>query len=62
MMGFVFGAGFKALAGFRRFTYYLDRPDVMSKFTSVRLEADASKCPILLLGMHPLFMACCGGR
>jgi len=34
--------------GFRRFTYYLDRPDVMSKFTSVRLEADESKCPILL--------------
>lgn len=34
--------------GFRRFTYYLDRPDVMAKFTSVRLEADESKCPILL--------------
>ena len=37
------------LQGFRRFTYYLDRPDVMSKFTSVRLEADESKCPILQL-------------
>mmetsp|Transcript_15684 Transcript_15684/g.18870 ORF Transcript_15684/g.18870 Transcript_15684/m.18870 type:complete len:266 (-) Transcript_15684:7-804(-) len=34
--------------GFRRFTYHLDRPDVMSKFTSVRLEADETKCPILL--------------
>eukprot|EP00438_Fugacium_kawagutii_P027524 Skav213239 [mRNA] locus=scaffold5440:48492:50768:+ [translate_table: standard] len=34
--------------GFRRFTYHLDRPDVMSKFTSVRLEADEAKCPILL--------------
>ncbi|CAJ1434399.1 unnamed protein product [Effrenium voratum] len=34
--------------GFRRFTYYLDRPDVMSKFTSVRIEADEDRCPILL--------------
>jgi len=34
--------------GFRRFTYFLDRPDVMSKFTEVRLEADEAMCPILL--------------
>jgi len=34
--------------GFRRFTYFLDRPDVMAKFTSVRLEADEKRCPILL--------------
>eukprot|EP00933_Yihiella_yeosuensis_P047162 TRINITY_DN4286_c0_g1_i2.p1 TRINITY_DN4286_c0_g1~~TRINITY_DN4286_c0_g1_i2.p1 ORF type:complete len:886 (-),score=185.51 TRINITY_DN4286_c0_g1_i2:200-2830(-) len=34
--------------GFRRFTYFLDRPDVMAKFTKVRIEADESKCPILL--------------
>lgn len=34
--------------GFRRFTYFLDRPDVMAKFTSVRLEADEKTCPILL--------------
>ena len=33
--------------GFRRFTYFLDRPDNMAVF-SVRLEADASKCPVLL--------------
>ena len=33
--------------GFRRITYYLDRPDVMARF-SVRLEADRSTCPILL--------------
>ena len=39
----------ESLQGFRRFTYYLDRPDVMAKFTSVRLEADESKCPILSL-------------
>jgi aminopeptidase N len=33
--------------GFRKITYYLDRPDVMSVF-SVRLEADKSACPVLL--------------
>jgi aminopeptidase N len=32
---------------FRKITYYLDRPDVMSVFT-VRLEADANKYPVLL--------------
>lgn len=33
--------------GFRRITYYLDRPDVLAKFT-VRLEADKAKYPVLL--------------
>jgi len=33
--------------GFRRITYYLDRPDVMSVFTT-RVTADQSKYPILL--------------
>lgn len=33
--------------GFRRITYYLDRPDVLSKFT-VRVQADARKFPVLL--------------
>lgn len=33
--------------GFRRITYFMDRPDVMSRFT-VRLEADKAKCPVLL--------------
>lgn len=33
--------------GFRKITYYLDRPDVMSDFTT-RLSADKSECPILL--------------
>lgn len=33
--------------GFRKITYYLDRPDVMSVFT-VRIEADANKYPVLL--------------
>lgn len=33
--------------GFRRITYYLDRPDVMSKFT-VTIHADKAKYPVLL--------------
>lgn len=33
--------------GFRRITYYLDRPDVMSVFET-RIEADQSRYPILL--------------
>ena len=33
--------------GFRRITWFLDRPDVMSRY-SVRLEADAERYPVLL--------------
>ena len=33
--------------GFRRITYYLDRPDVLSVFT-IRIEADKAEAPILL--------------
>ncbi|MGB6699396.1 MAG: aminopeptidase N, partial [Methylocella sp.] len=33
--------------GFRRITYFLDRPDVLSVYT-VRLEADFSEAPLLL--------------
>jgi len=33
--------------GFRRITYYQDRPDVMATF-SVRVEADKETCPVLL--------------
>ncbi len=33
--------------GFRRMTYFIDRPDVMASFR-VRLEADASQYPVLL--------------
>ncbi len=33
--------------GFRRITYYLDRPDVLSVFTT-RIEADLEEAPILL--------------
>ncbi|KAL8454321.1 hypothetical protein Emag_001480 [Eimeria magna] len=34
-------------AGFRRITYYPDRPDVLARF-QVRLEANAEKYPVLL--------------
>lgn len=33
--------------GFRRITFYPDRPDVMAVFT-VRVEADKASCPVLL--------------
>ncbi|MEM8623685.1 MAG: aminopeptidase N [Pseudomonadota bacterium] len=38
--------------GFRKITYYPDRPDVMAPFT-VRIEADASSAPILLSNGNP---------
>jgi aminopeptidase N len=33
--------------GFRNITFWMDRPDVMTMFT-VRIEADAGTCPVLL--------------
>jgi len=33
--------------GFRRITYYLDRPDILAKFTT-RIDADTKTCPVLL--------------
>ncbi|WP_397452157.1 aminopeptidase N [Pseudomonas sp. NA-150] len=39
--------------GFRKITYYLDRPDVMSKFTTT-LSADKQKFPILLSNGNPI--------
>ncbi len=33
--------------GFRRITYFLDRPDVMARYTT-RITADQAKCPVLL--------------
>ncbi|HMN37936.1 MAG TPA: aminopeptidase N [Hyphomicrobium sp.] len=38
--------------GFRRITYFLDRPDILSVY-SVRLEADACECPVLLANGNP---------
>ena len=39
--------------GFRRITYYPDRPDVMSVFT-VRLEAEKGAAPVLLANGNPV--------
>jgi len=39
--------------GFRRITYFLDRPDVLAVYT-VRLEADKATCPILLANGNPV--------
>ncbi|RTZ71341.1 MAG: aminopeptidase N [Gammaproteobacteria bacterium] len=38
--------------GFRRITWYLDRPDVMARF-NVRIEADRQKYPVLLSNGNP---------
>lgn len=39
--------------GFRKITYYLDRPDVMAKFTTT-VVADESKFPVLLSNGNPV--------
>lgn len=39
--------------GFRRITYFLDRPDVMSKFTTT-IIADEQKYPVLLSNGNPI--------
>ncbi|MCB1520538.1 MAG: aminopeptidase N, partial [Hyphomicrobiaceae bacterium] len=39
--------------GFRRITYFADRPDVLSKYT-VRIEADMAEAPVLLSNGNPL--------
>lgn len=39
--------------GFRRITYFLDRPDVMTIYTT-RLEADRDEAPILLANGNPV--------
>ena len=38
--------------GFRRITYFYDRPDVMARFT-VRIEGPADTCPVLLSNGNP---------
>jgi len=38
--------------GFRRITYFLDRPDVLARYT-VRIEAQKSDCPVLLANGNP---------
>ncbi len=39
--------------GFRKITYYLDRPDVMAKFTTT-IEADKTLYPVLLSNGNPV--------
>jgi aminopeptidase N len=39
--------------GFRRITYFLDRPDVLSTYTC-RIEADATEAPVLLANGNPV--------
>ncbi|HEY8193569.1 MAG TPA: aminopeptidase N [Hyphomicrobium sp.] len=39
--------------GFRRITYFLDRPDVLARYT-VRLEADVATAPVLLANGNPI--------
>jgi len=39
--------------GFRKITYYLDRPDVMARFTTT-LEADKKRFPVLLANGNPV--------
>lgn len=39
--------------GFRKITFYLDRPDVMATFTT-RIEASKAGCPVLLSNGNPI--------
>lgn len=39
--------------GFRKITYYLDRPDVMARFTTM-IEADKKRFPVLLSNGNPV--------
>lgn len=39
--------------GFRKITFYLDRPDVMATFTT-RIEASKTDCPVLLSNGNPI--------
>ncbi|UTW13774.1 aminopeptidase N [Marinobacterium rhizophilum] len=47
--------------GFRRITFYMDRPDVMSVFTTT-VEADKARFPVLLSNGNPVDSGEQGGR
>ena len=47
--------------GFRKITYYPDRPDVLSRFTTT-ISADAERYPVLLSNGNPIADATSGGR
>ncbi|MFN4142290.1 aminopeptidase N [Aestuariivirga sp.] len=46
--------------GFRRITYFYDRPDVMARYT-VRIEADQALYPVLLSNGNPRQQSAIGG-
>ena len=39
--------------GFRRITYFIDRPDVMARYTTT-ITADKQRCPVLLANGNPV--------
>ena len=47
--------------GFRRITYFPDRPDVMARF-STTIVADRARCPVLLSNGNPAGQGERGGR
>ena len=47
--------------GFRKITYYPDRPDVLSRFTTT-ISADAARFPVLLSNGNPVADATADGR
>ena len=47
--------------GFRKITYFLDRPDVMSMYT-VRIQADKTRYPVLLSNGNPVEQGDCDNR
>jgi aminopeptidase N len=46
--------------GFRRITYFLDRPDVLARYTT-RIEADIASAPVLLGNGNPVERGTLGG-
>jgi aminopeptidase N len=47
--------------GFRRITYFPDRPDVMSRYTTT-IVADKLECPVMLSNGNPGAVKACGSR
>jgi aminopeptidase N len=47
--------------GFRRITYFLDRPDIMAKFTTT-IEADKVRFPVMLSNGNPIDQGESGAR
>jgi aminopeptidase N len=46
--------------GFRRITYFIDRPDVMARYSTV-ITADAARYPVLLSNGNPVDRGAAGG-